>query len=49
MLSHELRNPLAPIKNSLYLLDRVDPAGPQARRAKQRYRPRFKLDHTGKV
>lgn len=34
MLSHELRNPLAPIRNSLYLLDRVDATGPQARRAK---------------
>ena len=34
MLSHELRNPLAPIRNALYILDRVDPAGPQARRAK---------------
>jgi signal transduction histidine kinase len=34
MLSHELRNPLAPIKNSLYILDRVAPGGDQARRAK---------------
>lgn len=34
MLSHELHNPLAPIRNSLYLLDRVDSTGPQARRAK---------------
>jgi PAS domain S-box-containing protein len=33
MLSHELRNPLAPIRNSLYVIDRVPPAGPQARRA----------------
>jgi PAS domain S-box-containing protein len=34
MLSHELRNPLAPIRNSLYILDRAEPAGQQARRAK---------------
>ncbi|WP_345817164.1 PAS domain-containing protein (plasmid) [Paraburkholderia sp. PREW-6R] len=33
MLSHELRNPLAPIRNALYLLDRVDPSGQQARNA----------------
>ena len=35
MLSHELRNPLAPIRNSLYVLDRVPPNGEPARRAKQ--------------
>jgi PAS domain S-box-containing protein len=34
MLSHELRNPLAPITNSLYILDRADPGGEQARRAR---------------
>jgi PAS domain S-box-containing protein len=34
MLSHELRNPLAPIRNSLYILDRAEPTGQQARRAK---------------
>jgi PAS domain S-box-containing protein len=34
MLSHELRNPLAPIRNSLFILDRVEPTSPQARRAK---------------
>jgi two-component system CheB/CheR fusion protein len=34
-LSHELRNPLAPIGNSLYLLDRVPPGGEQAKRAKE--------------
>jgi two-component system CheB/CheR fusion protein len=33
MLSHELRNPLAPIKNSLYILDRATPGGDQAKRA----------------
>ncbi|HET9597017.1 MAG TPA: ATP-binding protein [Anaeromyxobacteraceae bacterium] len=35
MLSHELRNPLAPIRNALYILDRVEPGGPQARRARE--------------
>lgn len=35
MLSHELRNPLAPIRNSLYILDRVDPHGQQALNARQ--------------
>jgi signal transduction histidine kinase/CheY-like chemotaxis protein len=35
ILSHELRNPLAPIRNSLYLLDRVSVDTEQARRAKQ--------------
>jgi signal transduction histidine kinase/DNA-binding response OmpR family regulator len=35
VLSHELRNPLAPIKNSLYILDRAAPGGEQARRAQQ--------------
>jgi two-component system CheB/CheR fusion protein len=33
MLSHELRNPLAPIKSSLYILDRAVPGGDQAKRA----------------
>jgi signal transduction histidine kinase len=33
VLSHELRNPLAPIKNSLYILNRATPGGEQARRA----------------
>jgi signal transduction histidine kinase/ActR/RegA family two-component response regulator len=33
MLSHELRNPLAPIQNSLYVLERAEPGGEQARRA----------------
>jgi signal transduction histidine kinase/ActR/RegA family two-component response regulator len=35
MLSHELRNPLAPIRNSLYILDRAAPGGDQARRAQR--------------
>ena len=34
MLSHELRNPLAPIRNSVHVLGRVDPASPQAARAR---------------
>jgi PAS domain S-box-containing protein len=34
MLSHELRNPLAPIRNALYILDHAAPTGEQARRAK---------------
>jgi hemerythrin-like metal-binding protein/PAS domain S-box-containing protein len=33
MLSHELRNPLAPIRNSVQLLGRVAPASAQAERA----------------
>lgn len=32
-LSHELRNPLAPIRNCLFLLPRVPPDGEQARKA----------------
>jgi PAS domain S-box-containing protein len=34
MLSHELRNPLAPIRNSLFILDHADPTSAQARRAR---------------
>jgi PAS domain S-box-containing protein len=33
VLSHELRNPLAPIRSSLDVLDRAAPGGAQARRA----------------
>ncbi|MGC4116798.1 MAG: PAS domain S-box protein [Myxococcales bacterium] len=33
MLSHELRNPLAPIKSSLFILDRAAPGSEQAKRA----------------
>ena len=33
LLSHELRNPLTPIRNSIYVLERVAPGGEQARRA----------------
>jgi PAS domain S-box-containing protein len=33
VLSHELRNPLAPITNSLYVLERAAPGSEQARRA----------------
>jgi PAS domain S-box-containing protein len=32
-LSHELRNPLTPIRNSLYILDRAEPGTDQARKA----------------
>ncbi len=35
VLSHELRNPLAPISNSLYVLERAAPGGEQANRARQ--------------
>jgi PAS domain S-box-containing protein len=35
VLSHELRNPLAPIRNGIYLLDRAPPGGPQATRARE--------------
>jgi PAS domain S-box-containing protein len=35
MLSHELRNPLAPIRSSLFVLDHAEPGGQQARRAKE--------------
>ncbi len=35
VLSHELRNPLAPIKNSLYVLGRVPHGSEQAERARQ--------------
>ncbi len=33
VLSHELRNPLAPIRNSLFILERASPGSDQARRA----------------
>jgi PAS domain S-box-containing protein len=33
-LSHELRNPLTPIRNSLFILDRATPGSDQAQRAK---------------
>ncbi len=35
VLSHELRNPLAPIRNSIHLLDRVPAGSEQAARAKE--------------
>jgi PAS domain S-box-containing protein len=34
ILSHELRNPLAPIRNSVYILERAIPGGEQANRAR---------------
>lgn len=33
ILSHELRNPLAPIRNSLYLLSKLESGGDQSRKA----------------
>jgi two-component system CheB/CheR fusion protein len=35
ILSHELRNPLAPIRNSIYILEHAAPGGEQAQRARQ--------------
>lgn len=35
ILSHELRNPLTPIRNSLYILERAAPDGEQAKRARE--------------
>lgn len=35
ILSHELRNPLTPIRNSLYILERASPDGEQAKRARE--------------
>jgi PAS domain S-box-containing protein len=35
MLSHELRNPLAPIRNSIYLMEHAAPGSEQATRAKE--------------
>ena len=35
VLSHELRNPLTPIRNSLYVLERAVPGGEQAKRAQE--------------
>jgi signal transduction histidine kinase len=34
VLSHELRNPLAPIRNSIYILNHFDPGSDQARHAR---------------
>ncbi|HTP28642.1 MAG TPA: PAS domain-containing protein, partial [Anaeromyxobacteraceae bacterium] len=34
VLSHELRNPLAPIRSSVHILGRADPSGDQAMRAR---------------
>jgi PAS domain S-box-containing protein len=35
VLSHELRNPLAPIRNALWIQDRAGPGAPQALRARE--------------
>jgi PAS domain S-box-containing protein len=34
LLGHELRNPLAPIRNAAYILEHADPGGEQAERAR---------------
>src|SRR6266568_1355502 len=34
VLSHELRNPLTPLRNAAYVLDRAEPGGEQASRAR---------------
>jgi len=47
ILSHELRNPLAPIRNAIYLLDRAQPGSPQAIRAKEVIRRQS--DHLAKL
>ncbi len=41
VLSHELRNPLAPVQSAMWLLDRADPHSEQAARAKQIIRRQF--------
>ncbi|MGC3999378.1 MAG: ATP-binding protein [Anaeromyxobacter sp.] len=35
VLSHELRNPLAPVRNALWLLDHAGPGSPEASRARE--------------
>jgi PAS domain S-box-containing protein len=35
ILSHELRNPLAPIRNAIFLVERLPPDSPQAARARE--------------
>jgi PAS domain S-box-containing protein len=47
VLSHELRNPLAPVKNAIWLLDRAEPGGEQARRARQIIQRQ--IDHLGRI
>ncbi|HSD18900.1 MAG TPA: ATP-binding protein [Anaeromyxobacter sp.] len=47
VLSHELRNPLAPIRNAVWLLDRAEPGGEQARRAKQIVQRQ--IDHLSRI
>ncbi|MFT3916663.1 MAG: PAS domain S-box protein [Anaeromyxobacteraceae bacterium] len=47
VLSHELRNPLAPIRNAVYLLERAEPGSPQAVRAKDVIRRQS--DHLAKL
>ena len=45
MLSHELRNPLAPIRNSICLLERAAPGGEQATRRKAVIEPPNRAPH----
>jgi two-component system CheB/CheR fusion protein len=47
VLSHELRNPLAPVQNALWLLDRAEPHGEQANRARQVIQRQ--LAHLGRI
>ena len=47
MLSHELRNPLAPIRNSIQVLDYVDAGSPNALRARQVIRRQ--VDHLSRL
>jgi PAS domain S-box-containing protein len=47
VLSHELRNPLAPIRNSLFLLERAPPGSPPAMRAQEVIRRQ--TDHLTKL
>jgi PAS domain S-box-containing protein len=47
MLSHELRNPLAPIRNAIAILEHASPAGTQATRAKAVIRRQ--VDHMARL
>ncbi len=47
MLSHELRNPLAPIRNAIAILEHATPAGTQATRAKAVIRRQ--VDHMARL
>ncbi len=47
VLSHELRNPLAPVQNALWLLEHAGPDGEQASRARQIIQRQ--LGHLGRI